>query len=95
MTNKEHLATLTSQEWMDRMHWLQEIYKQGYSNYDEAIKVWLDSPYSARKPIAEHEVGTLFTAYFCPVCYSAVCKELGHDKCYTCITDLDWTDVKS
>ena len=59
MTNKEHIATLSSDEWVQRVEWLYHIYGKGYTQTLLAVKDWLDKEYTPVKPY--HNI--------CPVCY--------------------------
>ena len=43
MTNKEWLATLTTEACYEILHWLFTIYSYGVNNSKKAIIQWLDS----------------------------------------------------
>ena len=42
MTNKEYMATLTSEEVYDLLDWLMNVYGRGFTNSRLAIIEWLD-----------------------------------------------------
>lgn len=78
MTNKEHLATLSSDEWVQRVEWLYHIYGKGFTQTLLAVKDWLDKEYKPVKPY--HGV--------CPVCYLILVEN--DKKCRRCMTDIEW-----
>ena len=85
MTNKEHLATLSSDEWVQRVDWLYHIYGKGYTQSLFAIKEWLDKEYKAVKPVQTNLPYDSRT--FCPVCY--LLRVDGDKKCRRCMTDFE------
>ena len=90
MTNKEHLATLSSDEWIQRVEWLYHIYGKGYTQTLLAVKDWLDKKYTTVEPIKI--MNKLNDFYFvCPVCYMILAE--GNKKCKRCMTDIDWDNV--
>ena len=86
MTNKEHLATLSSDEWVQRVEWLYHIYGRGYAHMLLAIENWLDKEYQPVKPILTNMPDD--SLYVCPVCYLYLVN--GDKKCRRCMTDINW-----
>jgi len=78
MTNKEHLATLSSDEWVQRVEWLYHIYGKAFTHTLLAVKDWLDKEYEPVKPYQG----------VCPVCYLMLVE--GDKKCRRCMTDIEW-----
>ena len=84
MTNKEHLATLSAEEWVQRVEWLYHIFGRGYTQSLLAIKNWLNCEYTKVKPMQSN---TFPPYYVCPVCYLNLIN--GDAKCPRCETDID------
>lgn len=89
MTNKEHLATLPSNEWVLRVDWLYHSFGKSYNDSFAAIMDWLEKEYKPVKPSRSNLPDERW--YYCPVCYTATI--VNEPKCYKCCTDFDWVDV--
>jgi len=90
MTNKEHLATLPSTEWVMRVDWLYHSFGKSYTDSLAAIMDWLEKEYKVVKPVPSNLPNESW--YYCPVCYTATI--VYEPKCYKCCTGFDWSDVR-
>lgn len=89
MTNKEHLATLSSLEWVQRVDWLYHGFGKWYTDTPVAIMDWLEKEYKPVRPMQPNMPDVYW--YYCPVCYTATIDKAS--KCYKCCTDFDWSDT--
>ena len=87
MTNKEHLATLSANDWFDRIYWLYHSYGKFYTDSRAAIIHWLDEQYHSVTPITSNDL----MYYYCPVCFTPFYNR--EPVCYKCRTNLDWESV--
>ena len=87
MTNKEHLSTISSEDWCMRVDWLFHSYRKQFTDSMVAVIHWLDQEYAPVKPIKSNMVDNSYD--YCPVCYSPL---YDHTKCYRCLTDIDWKE---
>lgn len=55
MTNKEHLATLTPNEWMWRVDWLFHQYGKAFTDTWPAIMDWLEKEYTPVTPMRPND----------------------------------------
>lgn len=86
MTNKEHLAELSPQDWYSRVDWLFHRYSKWYTDSYVAILDWLEREYEPVKPLLPNVPDYMYK--YCPVCYSPL---FNHEKkCCLCGTDIDW-----
>lgn len=90
ITNKEHLATLPSTEWVMRVDWLYHSFGKAYTDSLAAIMDWLEEEYKVVKPSPSNLPNESW--YYCPVCYTATI--VNEPKCYKCCTDFDWSNVR-
>ena len=88
MTNKEHLATIESLAWVQRVDWLYHCYGKQYTDTWSAIIDWLEKEYTPVTPLMTNMPDE--TWYYCPVCYTATIK--GEQKCFKCCTEFNWKE---
>lgn len=66
MTNKEHLATLSAEDWYDRVYSLTHDYGRQFTDTRHAVIDWLNQEYKPLKLI----LGDIYS--YCPFCYSPI-----------------------
>ena len=86
MTNKEQLATLSSQEWVQRVDWLYHGYGRNYTHTNLAVRDWLDQEY---QPVYPEVSNTIPSYEYCPICNQAFIPF--EPKCPRCLTELNWS----